>query len=81
MPPLHLVALSTHSACVSTQYGERPHAFVVLKDPSSWKDRHHDLAAELKAFLKGKIAGFAIPEWFEVLHELEKTSTGKGERA
>lgn len=60
------------------QWGERPHAFVVLKPSASWHGRHQDFEADLKKFGKGKMAPFAIPEWVEVVGALEKTSTGKG---
>ncbi|KAL1731999.1 hypothetical protein EV714DRAFT_248169 [Schizophyllum commune] len=32
---------------------------------------------ELKAYAKGRLPGFACPEWVEVVNELPKTSTGK----
>ncbi|GAA5919156.1 hypothetical protein JCM1841_002476 [Sporobolomyces salmonicolor] len=63
------------------KWGERPHAFIVLKPSaaSKWADRHHHFEAELKSFARGKMSAFSIPEWIEVIHphELPKTSTGK----
>lgn len=59
------------------QWGERPHAYVVLKDGAKWHGRHAEFEKELKQFSRGKMPGFAIPEWVEVISELEKTSTGK----
>ncbi|SCZ90923.1 BZ3500_MvSof-1268-A1-R1_Chr1-3g02386 [Microbotryum saponariae] len=61
------------------QWGERPHAFVVLKPGASWHDKLEHFENELKQFAKksGLLPGFAIPEWVEVVHDLEKTSTGK----
>lgn len=78
-------ALSSHPdvlecACIARpheKWGERPHAYVVLKDSASWHGRHVAFEQELKKFSKGKLPGFATPEWVEVVEALEKTSTGK----
>lgn len=78
-------ALSSHPdvlecACIARpheKWGERPHAYVVLKDAASWHGRHIAFEKELKRFSKGKLPGFATPEWVEVVEALEKTSTGK----
>ncbi|KAF5337366.1 hypothetical protein D9611_003317 [Ephemerocybe angulata] len=61
------------------KWGERPMAFVILhpQHVSRWKGRHHEFAADLKAHAKGRLPGFACPEWVEVVPELPKTSTGK----
>ena len=61
------------------KWGERPHAFVVLKDPSKWAGatRAEEFSNELKAFSKGLLPGFARPAWVEIVEALEKTSTGK----
>ena len=80
-------ALSAHPdvlevACVARshdKWGERPHAFVVLRDGASWHGRHVEFETELKKFARGKMPAFAIPEWVEVVPALEKTSTGKSE--
>lgn len=52
------------------KYGERPHAFVVLRERVA--------VDELRQFARSRMPGFAVPEWFEVVEALEKTSTGKG---
>jgi acyl-CoA synthetase (AMP-forming)/AMP-acid ligase II len=54
------------------KWGERPMAFVVLhpQHASKWAGRHHEFAADLKEHAKGKLPGFACPEWVEVVPEL-----------
>jgi len=61
------------------KWGERAHAFVVLKSHSvtKWKGRHDKFGEELKAHAKTRLPGFACPEWVQVVQELPKTSTGK----
>lgn len=61
------------------KWGERPMAFVVLhpQHASKWAGHHHDFATDLKEHAKGRLPGFACPEWVEVVPELPKTSTGK----
>ncbi|TNY21965.1 AMP-dependent synthetase and ligase [Rhodotorula diobovata] len=61
------------------KWGERPHAYVVLKPGSSWHGKHAEFEASVKGGLRGKISAFAIPEWIEVVkpEDLPKTSTGK----
>ncbi|KAJ7357168.1 AMP-dependent synthetase and ligase [Mycena albidolilacea] len=61
------------------KWGERPHAFVILRPKSiaKWKGRHDAFEKELKAHAKGRLPGFACPEWVQVVDELPKTSTGK----
>ncbi|KAG6846000.1 hypothetical protein H0H87_011048 [Tephrocybe sp. NHM501043] len=61
------------------KWGERPMAFVVLHPQyaSKWEGRHAQFAADLKEHAKGKLPGFACPEWVEVVSDLPKTSTGK----
>jgi benzoate-CoA ligase len=49
-------------------------AFVVLKPSYSPSP---ELAEELKAFVKSKIAPYKRPEWIEFVTELPKTATGK----
>lgn len=63
---------------MAPQWGERPHAFVVLRDGAKWHGRHAEFSAELKKHAKSRMPGFAVPEWIEIVPELEKTSTGKG---
>ena len=60
----------------------KPQAFVVLKDPKRADDPAAalQLAAELKAFVKDRIAPYKYPRWIEFLHELPKTATGKIQR-
>jgi acyl-coenzyme A synthetase/AMP-(fatty) acid ligase len=54
-------------------------AFVTLhpQHQSVWSGRHHEFAETLKRHAKGRLPGFACPEWVEVIPELPKTSTGK----
>ncbi|KAJ7655017.1 hypothetical protein DFH06DRAFT_487897 [Mycena polygramma] len=61
------------------KWGERPHAFIILKSDSvpQWKGRHDVFGEELKVYAKGRLPGFACPEWVQVVVELPKTSTGK----
>ncbi|BGP12613.1 hypothetical protein JCM10213_008749 [Rhodosporidiobolus nylandii] len=65
------------------KWGERPHAFIVLKPASSFQSRPAELASELKQFARKTLSGFAVPEWVEVVgpQELPKTSTGKVQKA
>ena len=60
----------------------KPMAFVVLKDPqrAAAPEAAQALAAELKAFVKDRIAPYKYPRWIEFLHELPKTATGKIQR-
>jgi benzoate-CoA ligase len=55
----------------------KPHAYVVLKDPSAAGDK---LADELKLFVKDKIAPYKYPRWIEFVTDLPKTATGKIQR-
>ena len=55
----------------------KPKAFVVLKSGSTASDL---LEAELKAFVKDKIAPYKYPRWIEFVRELPKTATGKIQR-
>ena len=52
----------------------KPKAFVVLKPGGHPGD---ELIEALKAHVKGKIAGFKIPQWIEFAEDLPKTATGK----
>ena len=53
------------------QWGEAPHAFVVLKPGASLT---HE---ELRLFAKEHLAGFKVPKGTTILTELPKTATGK----
>jgi benzoate-CoA ligase family protein len=55
----------------------KPKAFVVLKDPAKASE---ELAGELKAFVKDRIAPYKFPRWIEFVSELPKTATGKIQR-
>ncbi|KII93264.1 hypothetical protein PLICRDRAFT_384862 [Plicaturopsis crispa FD-325 SS-3] len=61
------------------KWGERPMAFVVIHPQHSarWHGRHGEFHQELKKHVRGRLPGFAHPEWVEVVKELPKTSTGK----
>jgi fatty-acyl-CoA synthase len=53
------------------QWGEAPHAFVVLKAGAGATE------SELNAFARERMAGFKVPKGFTFLAELPKTATGK----
>ncbi|HZC31521.1 MAG TPA: benzoate-CoA ligase family protein [Gaiellaceae bacterium] len=55
----------------------KPCAFVVLKEG---REPSADLAAELQAFVRGRLAPYKYPRWIEFTAELPKTSTGKIQR-
>ncbi|MHB8419077.1 MAG: benzoate-CoA ligase family protein [Myxococcales bacterium] len=55
----------------------KPKAFVVLKGGSPGSEA---LAAELKAFVKERLAPYKYPRWIEFVAELPKTATGKVQR-
>jgi benzoate-CoA ligase len=55
----------------------KPKAFVVLKEGHV---ASATLEAELKAFVKDKIAPYKYPRWIEFVPELPKTATGKIQR-
>ncbi|KAF7310742.1 Amp-binding domain [Mycena chlorophos] len=60
------------------KWGERPHAFIILKPHiSKWHGKHDEFAHALKAHAKKRLPGFAVPEWIQVVSELPKTATGK----
>lgn len=65
------------------RWGERPMAFVILhpQRASFWDGRHATFAESLKLHARGRLPGFACPEWVEVVAELPKTSTGKIQKA
>jgi len=47
-------------------------AFVVLhpQHTERWRGRHGEFGADLKLHAKGRLPGFACPEWVEVVPEL-----------
>ncbi|MBI4787465.1 MAG: benzoate-CoA ligase family protein [Chloroflexi bacterium] len=55
----------------------KPKAFVVLKEGRTASD---DLAAELIAHCREKMAEYKRPRWIEFVNELPKTATGKIQR-
>ena len=55
----------------------KPRAFVVLRDGH---DASADLEADIKGFVKGRIAPYKYPRWIEFVGELPKTATGKIQR-
>lgn len=54
------------------KWGERGHAFVVLKEGAA-----KVTADELKNFCRERMSKFAVPHWIDLCSELPKTSTGK----
>jgi len=61
------------------KFGERAMAYVLLSAAGAkkWVDREVELFKELHEHVKPRLPGFARPEWYEVVSELPKTSTGK----
>jgi len=55
----------------------KPRAFVVLKDGFTASPA---LDAEIKAFVKDRIAPYKYPRWIDFVAELPKTATGKIQR-
>lgn len=55
----------------------KPKAYVVLK---KGRNASPSLEAELKVFVKDKIAPYKYPRWIEFVDELPKTATGKIQR-
>ena len=55
----------------------KPEAFVVLNDAA---DAGQDLAADLRAHCRDKLARYKYPRWFNFVDELPKTATGKIQR-
>jgi len=53
------------------QWGEAPHAFIVLKEGQS------ATAEELRTFVRDRMAHFKVPKSFTFVPELPKTATGK----
>ena len=68
------------AAVVGSEDEERlvkPRAYVVLKDGFTASPA---LDAEIKAFVKDKIAPYKYPRWIDFVPELPKTATGKIQR-
>ncbi len=62
------------------KWAESGHAFVVLNSralPRFSKEKEAEWHDDLRKFCKSKMSGFAVPQWFEIVDELPKTSTGK----
>jgi benzoate-CoA ligase len=55
----------------------KPKAFVVLKAGHA---PGPDLEADIKRFVKDRIAPYKYPRWIEFVGELPKTATGKIQR-
>jgi benzoate-CoA ligase len=55
----------------------KPRAFIVLKEGHAGSPQ---LEADLKSFVKDKIAPYKYPRWIEFVTELPKTATGKIQR-
>jgi len=55
----------------------KPRAFVVLREGTRASD---ELAEELKAYVKSRIAPYNYPRWVEFVGDLPKTATGKIQR-
>jgi fatty-acyl-CoA synthase len=55
----------------SEQWGESPHAFVIVRAGASVT------GAELRDFVRGELAHFKCPQAFHFVTELPKTATGK----
>jgi fatty-acyl-CoA synthase len=53
------------------KWGEAPHAFVVLRVGATTTE------AELKQFVRDRLAHFKTPQWVTFVNELPKTATGK----
>ncbi|MSO19361.1 MAG: benzoate-CoA ligase family protein [Acidobacteria bacterium] len=53
----------------------KPKVFIVLKNGATAPNED-----DLRTFLKGKLAGYKIPRWVEIVPELPKTATGKIQR-
>jgi fatty-acyl-CoA synthase len=58
----------------SEQWGESPHAFVIVRAGASVTD------AELRTFVRDQLAHFKCPQAFHFVTELPKTATGKIQR-
>ncbi|KAK9462751.1 uncharacterized protein V1516DRAFT_620791 [Lipomyces oligophaga] len=57
-------------------YGERPKAFIVLRQSGTEKTPE-EFTKEIIAFARTRLGGFQIPRTIEIVDELPKTTTGK----
>lgn len=55
----------------------KPKAYIVLKGAEGPRG---DLEEELRAFLRGRLAHYKCPKWFQFVESLPKTATGKIQR-
>lgn len=55
----------------------KPKAFVVLRDHASAPP---SIEADLHSFLRGRLAGYKVPEWIVLTESLPRTATGKVQR-
>ncbi|WP_416897758.1 MAG: AMP-binding enzyme [Minwuia sp.] len=55
----------------------KPEAFILLADGQTGGPA---LEAELKAFVKDRLAPYKYPRWINFVDELPKTATGKTQR-
>ena len=55
--------------------GEGVYAYVILKEGS--EDEAKTLGADLRVLVKGKISGFAVPDFIQITPGLPKTRSGK----
>jgi acyl-CoA synthetase (AMP-forming)/AMP-acid ligase II len=60
------------------KWGERPSAFVVLNQQGAkkWANSDKEFEITLKKWLRGKLPGFAIPEWVDVCKDLPVRTAG-----
>jgi hypothetical protein len=54
------------------KWGERPMAFVILREQhkDEWHGRHDAFANDLKQHARKRLPGFACPEWVQVVDQL-----------
>ena len=54
------------------KWGERPMAYVILHAESArrWAGKHAEFSSALRAYARGRLPGFATPEWVAVVKEL-----------
>ena len=55
--------------------GEGVYAYVILKE--GCEDEAKTLEADLRVLVKGKISGFAVPDFIQITPGLPKTRSGK----
>ena len=57
--------------------GEGIYAFIVLNVEDAGVESRDKMAADLRALVKRKISGFAVPQYFLIVSNLPKTRSGK----